>query len=160
MKKENLPYTWFQSPHNVSINPALNVYHRLTHSLIPSTRIIRWEAGNCRFGDRCNFAHGDDELRDLPARPPKPLSSSGRGRGRGRGGPPPSYRDSAIGADNGANGSRDGDQQHSIWVASGRPIKGPNNWTQYTSDTGEKYYHHSVTNETQWEAPPGWNGPV
>ena len=24
--------------------------------------------GHCRFGDRCNFAHGEEELRRLPAR--------------------------------------------------------------------------------------------
>lgn len=35
----------------------------------------RWLNGDCRFGDRCNFAHGETELRQIP----------GRGRGRGRG---------------------------------------------------------------------------
>lgn len=29
----------------------------------------RWLQGECRFGDRCNFAHGDHELRALPPRP-------------------------------------------------------------------------------------------
>ena len=29
---------------------------------------FRWQNGECRFGDRCNFAHGDDELRQLPPR--------------------------------------------------------------------------------------------
>ncbi len=28
----------------------------------------RWRAGHCRFGDRCNFAHGEEELRKMPAR--------------------------------------------------------------------------------------------
>ena len=28
----------------------------------------RWKNGHCRFGDRCNFAHGEEELRRLPAR--------------------------------------------------------------------------------------------
>jgi hypothetical protein len=37
--------------------------------------LCRWLNGDCRFGDRCNFAHGEAELRALP----------GRGRGRGRG---------------------------------------------------------------------------
>lgn len=36
----------------------------------------RWQAGDCRFGDRCNFAHGEDELRALP-----PRDDFGRGRG-------------------------------------------------------------------------------
>ena len=28
----------------------------------------RWKNGHCRFGERCNFAHGEEELRKLPAR--------------------------------------------------------------------------------------------
>ncbi|KFM24953.1 Zinc finger CCCH domain-containing protein 36 [Auxenochlorella protothecoides] len=28
----------------------------------------RWLEGNCRFGNRCNFAHGEAELRGLPPR--------------------------------------------------------------------------------------------
>jgi hypothetical protein len=39
-------------------------------------------SGDCRFGDRCNFAHGEQELRSLP-----PRDDFGRGRG-GYGGPP------------------------------------------------------------------------
>eukprot|EP01023_Acetabularia_acetabulum_P032882 TRINITY_DN3072_c0_g1_i11.p1 TRINITY_DN3072_c0_g1~~TRINITY_DN3072_c0_g1_i11.p1 ORF type:complete len:270 (+),score=55.53 TRINITY_DN3072_c0_g1_i11:229-1038(+) len=27
---------------------------------------LRWSAGDCRFGDRCNFAHGEHELRQPP----------------------------------------------------------------------------------------------
>lgn len=38
---------------------------------------FRWRGGHCRFGDRCNFAHGDEELRKLPARG----ESEGSGRG-------------------------------------------------------------------------------
>eukprot|EP00775_Hariotina_reticulata_P006716 gene6716-6937_t len=44
----------------------------------------RWMSGDCRFGDRCNFAHGEQELRSLPPRD----DFAGRGRG-GYGGPPP-----------------------------------------------------------------------
>ncbi|KAK9904032.1 hypothetical protein WJX75_003065 [Coccomyxa subellipsoidea] len=29
---------------------------------------MRWKNGHCRFGERCNFAHGEEELRKLPAR--------------------------------------------------------------------------------------------
>ncbi|KAK9829797.1 hypothetical protein WJX72_007958 [[Myrmecia] bisecta] len=36
---------------------------------------MRWKNGHCRFGDRCNFAHGDEELRRLP-----PRNEMGRGR--------------------------------------------------------------------------------
>eukprot|EP01023_Acetabularia_acetabulum_P004550 TRINITY_DN11929_c0_g1_i1.p1 TRINITY_DN11929_c0_g1~~TRINITY_DN11929_c0_g1_i1.p1 ORF type:complete len:277 (-),score=43.74 TRINITY_DN11929_c0_g1_i1:219-1049(-) len=34
---------------------------------------MRWMAGECRFGDRCNFAHGDSELRQLPRRENPPV---------------------------------------------------------------------------------------
>lgn len=43
------------------------------------------------------------------------------------------------------------------WIASGKPVHGPEGWTQYeTLDTGEKYYHHQQTGETQWEKPACW----
>ncbi|DBB01235.1 hypothetical protein WJX77_006796 [Trebouxia sp. C0004] len=59
---------------------------------------MRWRAGHCRFGDRCNFAHGEEELRKLPARGdmdgpgrgeyPAPRGGYGQGYGTpaGRGG--------------------------------------------------------------------------
>lgn len=58
----------------------------------------RWMQGDCRFGDRCNFAHGDHELRKLPEGAPPPgagyggrgggnFGGRGRGYGGGRGGP-------------------------------------------------------------------------
>jgi len=40
-------------------------------------------SGDCRFGDRCNFAHGEHELRSLPPR------GDDFGRGRGAYGGPP-----------------------------------------------------------------------
>jgi hypothetical protein len=50
----------------------------------PQTKLCtRWMSGDCRFGDRCNFAHGEHELRSLPPR----SDDFGRGRG-GFGGPP------------------------------------------------------------------------
>ena len=48
---------------------------------------MRWLAGNCTYADRCNFAHGEEELRSLPPRSP----NGGRGRGRGRGPGPGGY---------------------------------------------------------------------
>lgn len=45
----------------------------------------RWMSGDCRFGDRCNFAHGEHELRSLPPR----SDDFGRGRGGGAYGGPP-----------------------------------------------------------------------
>ena len=62
----------------------------------------RWEGGFCRFGDRCNFAHGDDELRNLPARQPAP-----RGRGRGYG-DEDGYRDDDGRSPPGRGGGRGG----------------------------------------------------
>lgn len=43
----------------------------------------RWQQGDCRFGDRCNFAHGEDELRKLPPREDGGRFGGGRGRGPG-----------------------------------------------------------------------------
>uniref|UniRef100_A0A7R9YWX3 Uncharacterized protein n=1 Tax=Chlamydomonas euryale TaxID=1486919 RepID=A0A7R9YWX3_9CHLO len=43
----------------------------------------RWLDGDCRFGDRCNFAHGEHELRQLP---PRGAFGGGGGVGVGRGG--------------------------------------------------------------------------
>ena len=45
-------------------------------------------AGECRFGERCNFAHGEHELRNLPPRDDfgagvAPGAGAGRGRGYG-----------------------------------------------------------------------------
>lgn len=49
---------------------------------------LRWKAGHCRFGDQCNFAHGDQELRRLPPRADMyGAGPSAGGRGGGRGGP-------------------------------------------------------------------------
>lgn len=31
--------------------------------------LSRWLAGDCRFGSRCNFAHGSHELRKVPPKP-------------------------------------------------------------------------------------------
>lgn len=53
----------------------------------------RWLQGDCRFGDRCNFAHGEDEIRKLPGGGREPENGGrfgsgggGRGNGGGRGG--------------------------------------------------------------------------
>lgn len=137
----------------------------------------RWQNGECRFGDRCNFAHGETELRSLPPRDaPGPGAGRGRGRGRGGGYEGNSYRDdyrSAHHGDNGAPGSGVGPQgypqelyarpsarDHAKWVASGCPIVGHGGWTQYQTDKGEKYYHNKNTDVTQWDPPAEWKGPV
>lgn len=123
----------------------------------------RWQNGECRFGDRCNFAHGDDELRNLPPR--QDAGPGGRGRGRGRGGGYGEYRDDGYGRGHqggrghygGAPGSAPGGEHDPEWVASGCPVAGPNGWTQYTDKgSGDKYYHNKHSNQTQWEKPAEW----
>eukprot|EP00955_Chlamydomonas_euryale_P067573 359869-Chlamydomonas_euryale.AAC.39 len=44
--------------------------------------LYRWLSGECRFGDRCNFAHGEHELRALPPRGGGYAGGGGRGGGR------------------------------------------------------------------------------
>jgi hypothetical protein len=89
----------------MSLLPALLFAHPYTCPLWPAV-CQRWEAGHCRFGDRCNFAHGDDELRQLPPRHTSGGGSSGGGgRGRGRG-PDSGYREEGGGAGRGGGGGR------------------------------------------------------
>eukprot|EP00887_Chlorella_sp_A99_P000051 scaffold16.g51.t1 len=143
---------------------------------------LRWKNGECRFGDRCNFAHGEDELRTLPPRTP---SAGGAGRGRGRGAPAGVQQqggrliDPAVAAPGSGQGygrtlaaarpssgaaqhrqpppnGRITSSEYSAWVASGCPIKGPNGWMQYKTESGEHYYHHLEHELTQWEAPADW----
>ena len=47
--------------------------------------------------------------------------------------------------------------ERQAWIQSGCPVQGPNGWTQYSTASGEKYFHNSNTNETQWEVPEEWN---
>ena len=43
------------------------------------------------------------------------------------------------------------------WAERGYPIPGVGGWTQYReAGTGQAYYHHHMTNKTQWEVPSGW----
>ncbi|KAG7674220.1 hypothetical protein Ndes2526B_g03977 [Nannochloris sp. 'desiccata'] len=125
---------------------------------------MRWQNGECRFGDRCNFAHGDDELRQLP---PREDSGSVRSAGHRQGESDverSANRSQGVvrsGSERPAATSRPANgKEHSAWVASGCPIRGPQGWTQYTAEDGEKYYHNSVSNVTQWEAPAEWKGAI
>ncbi len=49
------------------------------HNHPPALFRSRWKSGHCRFGDQCNFAHGEEELRSLPPRD----YNAGRGRAYG-----------------------------------------------------------------------------
>ena len=79
----------------------------------------------------------------------------GRGRGRGRGGD--GYYDHRGHQAHGMHQAHS--QEHAAWVASGCPVAGLNGWTQYSTPQGEKYYHNSNTDETQWDAPSDWAEP-
>ena len=124
----------------------------------------RWQNGECRFGDRCNFAHGDDELRQLPPRGDVPPSGGRGGRGRGGG----YYREGGYEHGYGGRGGGGGrgefyprdhgmhghqTQEHQAWVASGCPVAGKGGWTQYSTPSGEKYCHNAQTDETTWDMP-------
>lgn len=100
----------------------------------------RWQEGNCRFGNRCNFAHGEAELRGLPprSRGPSggPYSQVGPGAGPGTWqghqqthGPGSNSSSGTPAADHAAKPEKMTDRE--VWVASGCPVAGPNGWTQY-----------------------------
>lgn len=129
----------------------------------------RWMNGDCRFGDRCNFAHGETELRKLIA--PNdgmagrgPFPNGGRGRGPFPGYPGRGYggrggRQGGYGYDQGGYGGRGdmgGRPQDETYLAQGSPIYGPNGWVQYRSKEGEPYFHNHNTQVTQWERPVDW----
>lgn len=142
---------------------------------------MRWQNGNCRFGDRCNFAHGDQELRQLPPRSPRGGGAGGgRGRGGGRGGYDGGYRDEGVymgglamargggrgqvggygrgtgrgGGNGGEHRPGGGGERQTSW--DGAPVHGIGGWIQYQTETGEKYFHNPDSGETQWEPPAGW----
>lgn len=134
----------------------------------------RWMQGDCRFGDRCNFAHGDHELRNHPeGGDPRGRGGPGGGYGGGgRGGPGRGYGGGGGGygggygqvaygmeqmPQQGGYDQRPGGMQEDVWAAQGYPVPGPAGWCMYrTKDTGETYFHNHRTGITTWERPPEW----
>mmetsp|Transcript_36068 Transcript_36068/g.91137 ORF Transcript_36068/g.91137 Transcript_36068/m.91137 type:complete len:195 (-) Transcript_36068:1452-2036(-) len=142
----------------------------------------RWLQGDCRFGDRCNFAHGEQELRQMAPRSPDSMGPGGPGRmpygGRGRGGygmpgrgpggrfgrggygyggAPGGYGYGAEGGAQGGYRENPSGTGQDAWATSGYPTTGPNGWVMYkTKETGEAYYHNHRTNVTQWDRPADW----
>lgn len=142
---------------------------------------MRWKDGHCRFGDRCNFAHGEQELRKLPARDSEgggdydSRGGYGQGYGAQGGHGAGGYNNGGYnynrgdysggmasgGAYRGARGASDmgqmNNQANPLWAAQGYPVTGPGGWTQYRApDSGEAYYHNMRTGETTWDKPAGW----
>ncbi len=78
----HMPHT---SRHHLS-RPHTRAMVSILSQLQTQMRTRRWQSGECRFGDMCNFAHGEAELRPMP-----PRGGQGGGRGhfddRGGGGP-------------------------------------------------------------------------
>eukprot|EP00200_Dunaliella_tertiolecta_P000914 CAMPEP_0202366592 /NCGR_PEP_ID=MMETSP1126-20121109/17139_1 /ASSEMBLY_ACC=CAM_ASM_000457 /TAXON_ID=3047 /ORGANISM="Dunaliella tertiolecta, Strain CCMP1320" /LENGTH=158 /DNA_ID=CAMNT_0048961667 /DNA_START=5 /DNA_END=480 /DNA_ORIENTATION=+ len=123
----------------------------------------RWMQGDCRFGDRCNFAHGEQELRpltgggfDMGAITMEDLGEEGQAGAMGGGygyGPQGGY-----GMDAGAGFQANPEVlQQEAYAQSGFPTHGPNGWIRYIAkDTGEPYFHNHKTGITQWERPQEW----
>ena len=44
--------------------------------------LCRWQEGRCSFGDRCNYAHGEAEMRPLPPEGYEILERLDQRRGR------------------------------------------------------------------------------
>lgn len=146
----------------------------------------RWLSGECRFGDRCNFAHGEHELRALPPRGGGYAGGGGRGGGRdgyGYGQQMGGYPQGGYGMDRPQGGMYDRPgmgmggmgniggmgmgmpnmgmgmnmQEEAAWAAQGYPVPGPNGWTMYRAkDSNEPYFHNHNTNVTIWERPDDW----
>merc|ERR1712217_343346 len=116
---------------------------------------LRWANGECRFGDKCNFAHGETELRrlsgnngllDLNDRTLKNQFDEFKYNGRYI------YDIPNFGS-------------FGFTLERRRPfnvgpsaIHGPCGWTAYHDPaTGDPYYHNHNTNITQWERPAEWS---
>lgn len=97
--------------------------------------VLSWQQGHCRFGDKCNFAHGEAELRDF--RGPRGGGGVGDRNGAGMGPQGGYYQRQQPGGYQPAGRPGPYQQQgppmseHEIWVASGCPVQGPGGWTQY-----------------------------
>ena len=57
---------WYSFPYQVGMNSKTDLADYVFEGLQCCTD--RWKSGHCRFGDSCNFAHGEEEIRQLPPR--------------------------------------------------------------------------------------------
>eukprot|EP00798_Chlamydomonas_sp_ICE-L_P010582 gene10582-12242_t len=135
----------------------------------------RWMEGDCRFGDRCNFAHGEQELRSDAGGYPAggggrgyggATGGRGGGRGYGRGDEGfgqgyPTHGGYAGGMSQpgyaGPPGGMPGGMPEDVWAAQGYPTPGPAGWYMYrVKESGESYFHNHGTGVTTWERPAEW----
>ncbi|CAG9465457.1 unnamed protein product [Pedinophyceae sp. YPF-701] len=138
----------------------------------------RWQDGHCAFGERCNFAHGEHELRSLPQQESGGGGRGGRGgyggRGRGYGGGygntggynnwgGQGYEQAGFGVGGRGGppqGYGGGGQYQQQPPTANQPAYGPNGWVMYIdAESGDPYFHHPDIPTTQWEQPAEWPNP-
>jgi hypothetical protein len=113
-----------------------------------------WANGECRFGEKCNFAHGEHELRRLNGT----LGNLVYGNHNNQDFLNIDEKTNKIGHDSRKSFysncvSNIGYSRSTPFT----PIHGPNGWTEYHDPaTGDQYYHNHNTNKTQWERPIEW----
>ncbi|KAJ2888140.1 hypothetical protein GGI21_006766, partial [Coemansia aciculifera] len=71
-QRQPLSSSQFQQPTRVSQNPSL----KFTSNPLYKTRLCQryTEQGDCPYGEKCQFAHGDQELRVAPEQPAQAVS--------------------------------------------------------------------------------------
>merc|ERR1712224_528178 len=122
---------------------------------------MRWANGDCRFGEKCNFAHGEKELRYLYRTQKSLKTSNGNtnekffiehnetsnfsSKTNFKG-----YLHSSSFTDDCGDTMRAYEAYPCIW--------GPGSWVEYYDKaTGDPYYHNYNTQITQWERPSKWS---
>mmetsp|Transcript_2479 Transcript_2479/g.3762 ORF Transcript_2479/g.3762 Transcript_2479/m.3762 type:complete len:188 (-) Transcript_2479:333-896(-) len=143
----------------------------------------RWMSGECTFGDRCNFAHGETQLRSISndhrgEEMDRPYSRGGRGydsragynnrpynndmyQGGGYGGNQGysnnnSSNKNSEGSKN-YNSSHNSQTNSTSFAAEHESVPGPHGWFKYfDKDTKNYYYFNPSTSVNQWDRPKDW----